>query len=86
MQRKLEAILAKDVEMKQMAQRAFVTYIKSVYLMKDKEVFDVNKIDLEAFARYVAPFVANYFLCLVCNFRVNLVLITCGFFFIIIPV
>ncbi|XP_065565001.1 probable ATP-dependent RNA helicase DDX10 [Artemia franciscana] len=57
-QRKLEAILAKDVEMKQMAQRAFVTYIKSVYLMKDKEVFDVNKIDLEAFARSMGLAVA----------------------------
>lgn len=50
-QRKLEALLAKEVELKQMAQRAFVTYIKAVFLMKDKSVFDVMKIELDAFSR-----------------------------------
>ncbi len=50
-QRKLEAMLARDVELKQMAQRAFVTYIKSVFLMKDKSIFDVTSIDLNALAR-----------------------------------
>ena len=50
-QRKLEAFLAMDPEFKQMAQRAFVTYIKSVFLMKDKTVFDVHQIDLNALAR-----------------------------------
>lgn len=50
-QRKLEAMLARDVELKQMAQRFFVTYIKSVFLMKDKSVFNVNHIDMNALAR-----------------------------------
>jgi ATP-dependent RNA helicase DDX10/DBP4 len=50
-QRKLEAMLARDVELKQMAQRAFVTYAKSVFLMKDKSIFDVTSIDLNALAR-----------------------------------
>lgn len=50
-QRKLEAMLARDVELKQMAQRAFVTYMKAIFLMKDKTVFDVNQIDLGALAR-----------------------------------
>lgn len=50
-QRKLEAMLARDVELKQMAQRAFVTYAKSVFLMKDKSVFNVTSIDLNALAR-----------------------------------
>ena len=50
-QRKLEAMLARDLELKQMAQRAFVTYIKSVFLMKDKSIFDVHQIDLNALAR-----------------------------------
>ncbi len=50
-QRKLEAMLARDVELKQMAQRFFVTYVKSVFLMKDKDVFDVHQIDLNALAR-----------------------------------
>lgn len=50
-QRKLEAMLARDVELKQMAQRAFVTYAKSIFLMKDKSIFDVTAIDLNALAR-----------------------------------
>jgi len=50
-QRKLEAMLAKDVELKQVAQRAYVTYCKSVHLMKDKTVFDIQKLDFDALAR-----------------------------------
>ena len=57
-QRKLEAMLARDVELKQMAQRAFVTYVKSVFLMKDKSVFDVKSIDLNALARSLGLAVA----------------------------
>lgn len=51
-QRNLEAQLARDVSLKESAQRAFVAYIKSVFLMKDKEVFDVMQLDTDAFARY----------------------------------
>lgn len=36
--------------MQQLAQRAFVTYLKSIYLKKDKEVFDVSKLPIEDFA------------------------------------
>lgn len=57
-QPKLEAMLAKDVELKAMAQRAFVTYVKSVCLMKDKAVFDVQALDLEALARSMGLAVA----------------------------
>lgn len=57
-QRKLEAMLAKEVELKEMAQRAFVTYIKSVFLMKDKSVFDVKQIDLNAYSRSMGLAVA----------------------------
>lgn len=57
-QRKLEAMLARDVELKQMAQRAFVTYVKSVFLMKDKSIFDVNSIELNALARSLGLAVA----------------------------
>lgn len=57
-QRKLEAMLARDVELKQMAQRAFVTYAKSVFLMKDKSIFDVTSIDLNALARSLGLAVA----------------------------
>lgn len=50
-QRKIEALLAGDVALKEMAQRAFVCYVKSVFLMKDKEIFDVHSIDTESYAR-----------------------------------
>jgi len=50
-QRTLEATLAKDHILKESAQRAFVSYIKSVFLMKDKSVFDVSVLDTDSFAR-----------------------------------
>ncbi|XP_015380265.1 PREDICTED: probable ATP-dependent RNA helicase DDX10 [Diuraphis noxia] len=49
-QRTLEATLAKDHVLKESAQRAFVSYIKSVFLMKDKSVFDVSALDTDSFA------------------------------------
>ncbi|KAF4521440.1 hypothetical protein B566_EDAN010597 [Ephemera danica] len=50
-QLKMEALLARDPELKASAQRALVSYVKAVFLMKDKNVFDVQALDLEAFAR-----------------------------------
>ncbi|XP_031841762.1 putative ATP-dependent RNA helicase DDX10 [Nomia melanderi] len=50
-QRKMEALLARDVSLKESAQRAFVAYVKSVFLMKDKEVFNVRALNTDAFAR-----------------------------------
>ncbi|CAK9816338.1 Probable ATP-dependent RNA helicase DDX10 [Anthophora quadrimaculata] len=50
-QRKMEALLARDVSLKESAQRAFVTYIKSVFLMKDKEIFNVRALNTDSFAR-----------------------------------
>ncbi|XP_071449103.1 probable ATP-dependent RNA helicase DDX10 [Hetaerina americana] len=49
-QRKLEALLARDCELKASAQRAFVAYVKSVFLMKDKEVFKVNSLKTDAYS------------------------------------
>lgn len=49
--RKLEALLARDVALKDTAQRAFITYIKSVFLMKDKEIFNVHALDTDAYAK-----------------------------------
>jgi len=40
----------KDSALKYLGQKAFVTYVKSVYLQKDKEVFKLKEYDLEAFA------------------------------------
>lgn len=43
--RKLEGFLAEDADLKYLAQKAFITYMKSIFVQKDKEVFDINKID-----------------------------------------
>ncbi|KAL1131584.1 hypothetical protein AAG570_011198 [Ranatra chinensis] len=48
---KIEAHLAMYPELKASAQRAFVSYAKSVFLMKDKTVFDVKSIDHDKYAR-----------------------------------
>ncbi|XP_060887417.1 probable ATP-dependent RNA helicase DDX10 [Labrus mixtus] len=49
-QQKLEAFLAQEKEQKERAQRCFVSYLRSVYLMKNKEVFDVFKLQLQEYA------------------------------------
>ncbi|XP_051882604.1 probable ATP-dependent RNA helicase DDX10 [Pristis pectinata] len=49
-QAKLEAFLAQEQELKERAQRCFVSYVRSVYLMKNKDVFDVFSISLKEYA------------------------------------
>ncbi|XP_005378100.1 PREDICTED: probable ATP-dependent RNA helicase DDX10 [Chinchilla lanigera] len=49
-QKKLESFLAQDQDLKERAQRCFVSYVRSVYLMKDKEVFDVSKLPITEYA------------------------------------
>lgn len=49
-QKKLESFLAQDQDLKERAQRCFVSYIRSVYLMKDKEIFDVSKLPIPDYA------------------------------------
>lgn len=49
--RKVEALLARDVALKETAQRAFKAYLKNTFLMKDKAVFRMEALDLDAFAR-----------------------------------
>ncbi|KAF5302462.1 hypothetical protein FQR65_LT08552 [Abscondita terminalis] len=48
--KKMEALLVRYVAMKESAQRAFISYVKSVYLMKDKNIFDVHALDTDGFA------------------------------------
>ncbi|QQP50495.1 RNA helicase, partial [Caligus rogercresseyi] len=50
-QMKIEANLAGDKNLKEMASRAFHAYLKSIYLMKNKAIFDVFQIDLDKYAR-----------------------------------
>ncbi|KAF1956265.1 DEAD-domain-containing protein [Byssothecium circinans] len=43
-------MLFKDPELKYLAQKAFITYTKSIYLQRDKEIFNIKNHDLEAYA------------------------------------
>ncbi|KAM9848939.1 putative ATP-dependent RNA helicase DDX10 [Aulostomus maculatus] len=49
-QQKLEAFLAQEKEQKERAQRCFVSYLRSIYLMKNKNVFDVFKLKIHEYA------------------------------------
>ncbi|PSN72836.1 DEAD-domain-containing protein [Corynespora cassiicola Philippines] len=40
----------KDPALKYLAQKAFITYVKSLYLQKDKEIFKLKEYDFEAYA------------------------------------
>ncbi|KAH3952674.1 ATP-dependent RNA helicase DBP4 [Parastagonospora nodorum] len=46
----LQNMCFQDPALKYLGQKAFMTYVKSVYLQKDKEVFQLKEYDLEAFA------------------------------------
>ncbi|KAL5978549.1 hypothetical protein ACLOJK_029666 [Asimina triloba] len=46
----LAALLVKYPNLQYLAQRAFATYLKSIYLQPDKEVFDLLKLPIEEFA------------------------------------
>lgn len=48
---KIQSFLAQSPELKETAKRAFVAYVKSVALMKDRTIFDASKLDLEAYAK-----------------------------------
>jgi ATP-dependent RNA helicase DDX10/DBP4 len=46
----LQNMCFQDPALKYLGQKAFMTYVKSVYLQKDKEVFQLKEYDLEAYA------------------------------------
>ncbi|QSZ28715.1 hypothetical protein DSL72_003217 [Monilinia vaccinii-corymbosi] len=46
----LQNMCFQDPELKYLGQKAFVSYAKSICLQKDKEIFNINKVDLEGFA------------------------------------
>lgn len=48
---KMESFLAQKKDLKDTAQRAFIAYIKSVVLMKNKKIFKVDALNLDGFAR-----------------------------------
>ncbi|KAL3276680.1 hypothetical protein HHI36_012050 [Cryptolaemus montrouzieri] len=47
--RKIQASLV-NLSLKESAKRAFMSYVKSVYLMKNKKIFDVEALDTDSFA------------------------------------
>ena len=49
-QGKLEAFCAQDGEMKHWAQKSFISYVRSVYLQSNKEVFDVHLLPANEYA------------------------------------
>ncbi|KFY37541.1 hypothetical protein V494_04706 [Pseudogymnoascus sp. VKM F-4513 (FW-928)] len=49
-QKQLQVMCFQDPELKYLGQKAFVSYTRSVYLQKDKEIFKIDEIDLEGFA------------------------------------
>ena len=49
-QNQLQAFAFHDAELKHLAQRAFVSYVRSVHLHRDKHTFDVAALPLAAFA------------------------------------
>jgi ATP-dependent RNA helicase DDX10/DBP4 len=46
----LQNMCFKDPELKYLGQKAFVSYVRSVHVQKDKETFNVKRLDLEGFA------------------------------------
>ncbi|KAG8658185.1 DEAD-box ATP-dependent RNA helicase 32 isoform X2 [Manihot esculenta] len=44
------ALLVKDSDLQDLAKRAFVTYLRSIHIQKDKEVFDVMKLPIDEFS------------------------------------
>ena len=47
----LQSLLFKDPELKYLAQKTFISYVKSIYIQKDKEVFKFEDLPSEEFAK-----------------------------------
>ncbi|MCJ1283290.1 ATP-dependent RNA helicase dbp4 [Xylographa opegraphella] len=46
----LQNMCFKDPELKYLGQKAFVSYVRSVHIQKDKEIFKINELPLEEFS------------------------------------
>lgn len=49
-QNQLQNMCFKDPSLKYLGQKAFTSYVKSIHIQKDKEIFDVKNLPLEEFA------------------------------------
>ncbi|KAH8400025.1 hypothetical protein KR215_005470 [Drosophila sulfurigaster] len=66
---KIEAFLAQFPELRASAQRAFLSYLKSVFLMRNKRLFNVASLNLDAYAQSLGlavtprvPFIRHHWL------------------------
>lgn len=50
-QQDLQALCFKEPEIKYLGQKAFVSYVRSIFLQKDKEIFNVEDLPLEEYAK-----------------------------------
>ncbi|XP_053674441.1 probable ATP-dependent RNA helicase DDX10 [Anopheles nili] len=48
---KIQSLLAQSPDLKESAKRAFIAYIKSVALMKNRDIFQLQKLNLEEYAK-----------------------------------
>lgn len=46
----LASLLAKYPDMQHRAQRAFITYLRSIHIQKDKDIFDVMKLPIDEYS------------------------------------
>ncbi|KAK1391837.1 DEAD-box ATP-dependent RNA helicase 32 [Heracleum sosnowskyi] len=46
----LAALMVKYKDLQSLAQRAFITYLRSIYKQRDKEIFDVTKLPIDEFS------------------------------------
>ncbi|KAI0409000.1 ATP-dependent RNA helicase DBP4 [Xylaria palmicola] len=46
----IQSMVFKDPALKYLASKAFISYVKSVHLQKDKDIFNLKSLDLEAYA------------------------------------
>lgn len=52
----LKALCSQEPELKYLAQKSLISYVRSIYLQSNKEIFDVSKIDMDAYAKSLGLF------------------------------
>nr|XP_013189499.1 unnamed protein product [Amyelois transitella] len=50
-EKKIEGLVSFNSDLKKSAQRAFISYVRSVFLMKNKDIFNVQLLDTDAYGR-----------------------------------
>ncbi len=50
MDSKMQSLCAGDQELKESAKRALMAYLRSIFLMSNKKIFDIHSIDVVKFS------------------------------------